>query len=257
MEQELNNFKKEKVKSNKVIEWLKSQSKKDKIILASTIIIGTVVLGLKFLLLPQLEGYANNLMTLDRLNAEYSRVRRLPEENKVLEERAEELKILYEDALVKLPKTPEVAQITYDIKYFVKDTNVELFSLGFSEGEVGEDQIVRKDEVTTDENGMVTEIDRGVENLQTDQTQEVVSEHSVKKQIVSISVSGLYKDIMSFIKKIENYSRIADVSNISLSNGEDKKLNANITANFYNLNYEEKENYDFNDGTYGREDSFN
>ena len=186
MEQELNNFKKEKVKSNKVIEWLKSQSKKDKIILASTIIIGTVVLGLKFLLLPQLEGYANNLMTLDRLNAEYSRVRRLPEENKVLEERAEELKILYEDALVKLPKTSEVAQITYDIKYFDKDTNVELFSLGFSEGEVGEDQIVRKDEVTTDENGMVTEIDRGVENLQTDQTQEVVSEHSVKKQIVSI-----------------------------------------------------------------------
>ena len=255
MEQELNNLEQPK-KQNRVVEWLKAQSKKDKIILASTIIIISVVLALRFAILPQLESYTNNLMRLDQLNVEVARVKRLPQENKMLEEKAEELQALYENALVKLPKTAEVAQVAYDIRYFVKDTNVELFSLGFSEGDVGEEQIIKKDEVKTDENGVVTEIDRGLEGENT-QASEVAQEHSVKKQVVSISVSGLHKDIMSFIKKIENYSRIADVSNISLSKAEGKNLNASITANFYNLNYEEKENYDFNDGTYGREDSFN
>lgn len=255
MEKELNNLEQPK-KPNKAVEWLKAQSKKDKIILASTVIIVSVVLALKFAILPQLENYTNNLMRLDLLNAEVARVKRLPQENKLLEEQAEELQVLYENALVKLPKTPEVSQVAYDIRYFVKDTNVELFSLGFSEGQVGEDEIAKKDEVKTDENGVVTEIDRGLEG-DSAQNSEVTPEQAVSKQVVSISVSGLHKDIMSFIKKIENYSRIADVSNISLSKGEDKKLNASITANFYNLNYEEKENYDFNDGIYGREDSFN
>ena len=250
MEQELNNIEQPK-KKNKVIEWLKVQSKKDKIILAFTIIIVSVVLTLRFAILPQLEIYTNNLMRLDQLNAEVARIKRLPQENKLLEERAVELQVLYEDALVKLPKTPEVAQVTYDIRNFVKDTNVELFSLGFSEGQVGEDEIAKKDEVKTDENGVVTEIDRGLEG-ENAQVLEVTPEQVVSKQVVSI-----HKDIMSFIKKIENYSRIADVSNISLSKGEDKKINASITANFYNLNYEEKENYEFNDGIYGREDSFN
>ena len=248
MEQELNSLEQPK-RQNKVVEWLKAQSKKDKIILASTTIIVSVVLSLRFAILPQLEIYTNNLMRLDQLNAEVARVKRLPQENKILEEKAEELQVLYENALVKLPKTPELAQVAYDIRYFVRDTNVELFSLGFSEGQVGEDEIAKKDEVKTDENGVVTEIDRGLEGGNT-QTTEVAPEQAV-------SVSGLHKDIMSFIKKIENYSRIADVSNISLSKGEDKKLNASITANFYNLNYEEKENYEFNDGIYGREDSFN
>lgn len=255
MEQELNNLEQPK-KQNRVVEWLKAQSKKDKIILASTIIIVSVILALRFAILPQLESYTNNLMRLDQLNVEIARVKRLPQENKMLEEKAEELQVLYENALVKLPKTPEVAQVAYDIRYFVKDTNVELLSLGFSEGDVEEEQIIKKDEVKTDENGVVTEIDRGVEG-ENIQTSEVAQEHAVKKQVVSISVSGLHKDIMSFIKKIENYSRIADVSNISLSKAEGKNLNASITANFYNLNYEEKESYDFNDGTYGREDSFN
>ena len=87
--------------------------------------------------------------------------------------------------------------------------------------------------------------------------QQIESEQAVKKQIVNISLVGEYENIINFIKAIENYSRIADVSNISLSTGEGNLLNASLTANFYNLNYQEGENYDFNNGTYGKENSFN
>ncbi|WP_289128944.1 type 4a pilus biogenesis protein PilO, partial [uncultured Clostridium sp.] len=90
-----------------------------------------------------------------------------------------------------------------------------------------------------------------------EESSQTESEQAVEKQIVNISLSGEYENIIKFIKSIENYSRISDVSDISLSPGEGNLLNASLTANFYNLNYNERENYDFNDGTYGKENSFN
>ena len=72
-----------------------------------------------------------------------------------------------------------------------------------------------------------------------------------------MSIAGKYEDIIEFIKAIEGYSRISDVSNISFSQSEGNILIATLTANFYNLSYKESENYDFNNGTYGKENSFN
>ena len=246
---------KQKKQSNIVV-YLKNLSKKDKIILASTIIFVALALGLRFLILPQLEQYANNLMTLDSKRAEQSRLAMIPIENKALEEKQQELQAQYDLALEEISKTPAVAQIIYDLKGLMSRSNVEVKSLSFSEADVSEEEITSNDEVTTDENGVVTEIDRGVSGGEMPD-QQIGSEQTVKKQIVNISLVGEYKNIINFIKAIENYSRIADVSNISLSPGEGELLNASLTANFYNLNYEEGENYEFNNRTYGKENSFN
>lgn len=130
-------------------------------------------------------------------------------------------------------------------------------ALSFSNSDVSEEEIKSSDGVVTDENGVVTEIDRG---LDIGGTQEATiganDEQAVKKQIVNITLTGEYEDIMKFVKSVENYSRVADVSNISLSPFEGTKLNAGITANFYNLNYEGAESYEFNDGIYGKDNSF-
>lgn len=243
-------------KQSSIVVYLKNLSKKDKIILSSTIILVSIVFGLKFLILPQLEQYTNNLMTLDSKRAEQSRLSSITIENKALEEKQKELQEQYDLALEEISKTPAVAQIIYDLKELMSRSNVEVKSLSFSDSDVSEEEITSSDEVKTDENGVVTEIDRGISGGEMPD-QQIESEQAVKKQIVNISLVGEYENIINFIKSIENYSRIADVSNISLSKAEGKNLNASITANFYNLNYEEKESYDFNDGTYGREDSFN
>ena len=236
--------------------YLKNLSKKDKIILSSTIIVVSLVFGLKFLILPQLEQYTNNLMTLDSKRTEQSRLASITIENKALEEKQKELQEQYDLALDEISKTPAVAQIIYDLKELMSKSNVELKSLSFSDSDVSEEEITSNDEVKTDENGVVTEIDRGISGGEMPD-QQIESEQAVKKQIVNISLVGEYENIINFIKAIENYSRIADVSNISLSTGEGNLLNASLTANFYNLNYQEGENYDFNNGTYGKENSFN
>ncbi|WP_195963954.1 type 4a pilus biogenesis protein PilO [Clostridium cuniculi] len=243
-------------KQSSIVVYLKNLSKKDKIILSSTIILVSIVFGLKFLILPQLEQYTNNLMTLDSKRAEQSRLASITIENKALEEKQKELQEQYDLALDEISKTPAVAQIIYDLKGLMTRSNVEVKSLSFSDSDVSEEEITSNDEVNTDENGVVTEIDRGISGGEMPD-QQIESEQAVKKQIVNISLVGEYENIINFIKAIENYSRIADVSNISLSTGEGNLLNASLTANFYNLNYQEGENYDFNNGTYGRENSFN
>ena len=243
-------------KQSSIVVYLKNLSKKDKIILSSTIILVSIVFGLKFLILPQLEQYTNNLMTLDSKRAEQSRLASITIENKALEEKQKELQEQYDLALDEISKTPAVAQIIYDLKELMSRSNVEVKSLSFSDSDVSEEEITSSDEVKTDENGVVTEIDRGISGGEMPD-QQIESEQAVKKQIVNISLVGEYENIINFIKSIENYSRIADVSNISLSTGEGNLLNASLTANFYNLNYQEGENYDFNNGTYGKENSFN
>lgn len=243
-------------KQSSIVVYLKNLSTKDKIILSSTIIFVSLVFGLKFLILPQLEQYTNNLMTLDSKRAEQSRLSMITIENKALEEKQKELQEQYDLALEEISKTPAVAQIIYDLKGLMSRSNVEVKSLSFSDSDVSEEEITSNDEVKTDEDGIVTEIDRGISGGEMPD-QQIESEQAVKKQIVNISLVGEYENIIKFIRSIENYSRIADVSNISLSLGEGNLLNASLTANFYNLNYQEGENYDFNNGTYGKENSFN
>ncbi|WP_195516422.1 type 4a pilus biogenesis protein PilO [Paraclostridium bifermentans] len=245
-------------KQSSIMIYLKNLSKKDKIILSSTIIVVSLVFGLKFLILPQLEQYTNNLLTLDMKREEQSRISMIPAQNKILEEKQEELKEQYDLALEEISKTPAVAQIIYDLKALMITSGVEMKSLSFSSSDVSEEDIASSDGVITDENGVVTEIDRGLDiGSSQEESSQTESEQAVEKQIVNISLSGEYENIIKFIKSIENYSRISDVSDISLSPGEGNLLNASLTANFYNLNYNERENYDFNDGTYGKENSFN
>ena len=243
-------------KQSSIVVYLKNLSKKDKIILSSTIIFVSLALGLRFVIFPQLEQYKNNLMALDNKRTERSKLSMIPIENKALEEKQQELKEQYEVALGEIPKTPAVAKIIYDLRGLMTRSNVEVKSLSFSDSDVSEEEISSNDDVKTDENGVVTEIDRGISGGEMPD-QKIGSEESVKKQIVNISLVGKYENIIDFIKSIEYYSRIADVSNISLSPGEGDLLNASLTANFYNLNSEEEESYDFNNGTYGKENSFN
>ena len=245
-------------KQNSLVIYFKNLSKKDKIILSSTIVLIAIFLGLRFLIIPQFEKYEDNLINLESKKAEQAKIKMILIQNKALEEKNEELKEKYNTALEEISKTPAVAQIIYDLKELIDINNVEVKTISFSSTDVSEDDIKSYDEVKTDEDGVVTEIDRGINNNNESQTEtsEVKEEDKIQKQIINISLVGEYENIVGFIKSIENYSRIAEVSGISFGLSEGDLLSVNLTANFYNLSYKESENYDFNSGTYGKENSF-
>ncbi|MEG1482224.1 hypothetical protein [Clostridium sp.] len=60
------------------------------------------------------------------------------------------------------------------------------------------------------------------------------------------------------MKKIESMPRQISVTGVKISNNpsDGNKLQGIITANYYSLNYKEKERYDFNKGKWGKENFF-
>lgn len=209
-----------KINKNNIIIYFSNISKREKLILSFTISFIFVVLGLKFLIFPQLKKYSYNLALLDTRRFEESKIENIINENEILEKKQKELKISYENSLKKISKTPAVAQIIYDLKDLFSESDIKIKYLNFDSSEI--------------------------EN----------HEDIIEKQIININLNGKYEDIINFIKTIENYSRIADVSSISFSSSEEKLLNASLVINFYNLNYKEDEIYEFNNESYGKENSF-
>ena len=108
---------------NSIVLYLKNLSKKDKVILSTTIVILSLVLGLRFLILPQLEQYSNNLMTLDAKRAEQVRVAMVPAQNRVLEEKQKEAKKQIEE----YSNFEEIKSIPKLKKYTVIAVNDEIF----------------------------------------------------------------------------------------------------------------------------------
>lgn len=227
----------EKQKQSSIVIYLKSLSKKDKILLSATIIMLAIVFSFVLVFAPQLAIYETNIQKVAILDEQYSRLGLLNKENQLLSERNKELIDSYNAAIDELPKTPEVAQIAHDIKKYVSSSKVELKSMSFSEAELSSEEL-----------GITEDIG--------DKSVDTELQHVVKRQIVNVSVSGEYKNVIEFLKNLEAYTRVTEVANISMNKGEAKKVNANVTANFYNLNFNEKESYEFNDGDYGKENSF-
>lgn len=235
-------------KNSKVLLYLKGVSKKDKIILTFTIIISVGAVMFKFLLLPQLTKYTDNINKLSMAQSEYSIAKVAEAKNTILKSDNETLKTQYTSAINEFPRTPEVAQITYDLEAMIRTSGVKLDSIVFESG---------KAEAEAEEsNNPLDEIDRGV--LGQDAPDLTVQSNSaITTENIDISISGSYKSVLDFIREIESYERIAEVSDISIDSGLDGSVNASITANFYNLNYSDDENYEFNEGSYGKENPFN
>ena len=154
----------ENKKQNSIVSYFKNLSQKDKIILSSTIVIAAIVLGLRFVIIPQLENYSSNLNTLELKKAEEAKIKVIPRQNEILEEKNEELKKQYDIALEEISKTPAVAKIIYDLKELIISNNIEIKSINFSSSDVAEEEIQSNDDVKTDENGIVTEIERGIDS---------------------------------------------------------------------------------------------
>lgn len=234
-------------KNSKILLYLKGVSKKDKIILTFTIIISVGAVMFKFLLLPQLTKYTANINKLSMTQSEYSIAKVSESKNVILKNNNETSKGKYTSAVNEFSKTPKVAQITHDLEEMIRTSGGKLDSIIFESG---------KAEIEAEEsNNPLDEIDRGV--LGQDAPDLTVQSNSViTTENIDISISGSYKNVLGFIREIESYERIAEVSDVSIDKGLDENVNASITAKFYNLNYNDGENYEFNEGSYGKENPF-
>lgn len=223
---------------------LNSITKKDKIILISTVLFLILVGYFKFIFLPNVSVLLKNKEEYSKVYKQYNKINSYKIENEQLKIKLDDISKEYKGKMTGLPNAPDMARAIRDLKVLGDRSGVEIENLNsIQENNKESNELINKDGNLVDEKNKVNE-EKKINNL------------GVTNKSLNINVSGSYLNILSFIKEIESYNRISEVSNVMISKSNDL-LSCNLSVNFYYLNSEEGEKYDFNTESYGKEDLFN
>ncbi|SFB45036.1 hypothetical protein [Clostridium frigidicarnis] len=229
---------------NKEMFKLNSITKKDKIILVSTVAFLVLIGYVKFIFLPNLSSLLKNKEEYSKVYNQYNKINLYKIENEKLKIKLDDISTEYKEKITGLPNTPDMARAICDLKVLGDRSGVEIENLNsIQENNKESNELINRDGNLVDKNNNINE-EKKTNNL------------GVVSKSLNINVSGSYLNILSFIKEIESYNRISEVSNVMISKNNDL-LSCNLSVNFYYLNSEEGEKYDFNTGSYGKEDLFN
>jgi type IV pilus assembly protein PilO len=206
---------------------LKNLSKRETILLV-VLALALVLYGYySFLLLPILNGMETSTTNIVKYNQEINSQAL----SKVLlqkdKQKLEELRTNMNSAYSNLPQQERDADIAYNIKELGEASGISLTSVNFSE------PMEYKLEQAPKVSGTLMSIP------------------------VNIQISGEYQNIMSFISKLEKGNRISVVNTVTLS-GAEGKVSGNLSVNYLYIPSQANADikYDFNTGTYGKDDLF-
>lgn len=238
---------------------MKNLNSKDKYLLIFLGIVVIIFAYYKYFLTPVMGNITSSKEDIDRYNSDLNQLKIVGIANDKLEEKLAKVKLSYNDAILKLPVLEKNPEIAYNIKPLADANRVNLASVSLSEG------TQYTTPVSTSQKSNV-QIDSA--NLYTASVNLIVSANN-------------YSNMMDFVNALETDKRINEITSISMqyqkspnidtsrqtaSTGgttktlttiDENVINASISINyFYNLNGNEKPKYDFNKGTYGKDDLF-
>ena len=246
---------KRKKKDNKFILYIKQLKRKDKILLFIIILIFTFIIleeGVIRPLTDKQEALQHEMVTLNgqKMNA----LDAIDKQYK-LREKLDDVTYKYNKALSSLPKTEEQANILNTLITISSETGIELKDITFENGHKTLNKDNSKDSSSNQE---LDEIDGKASDDEENSKKDDVLINSA-----NLEVSGSFDSLLNFIKRIEGTKRKINISSLDIENssidenGKMKEvLQASISIEYYNLNYKEKEKYDFNKGTYGKTNYF-
>lgn len=246
---------KRKKKDNKFILYIKQLKRKDKILLFIIILIFTFIIleeGVIRPLTDKQEALQHEMVTLNgqKMNA----LDAIDKQYK-LREKLDDVTYKYNKALSSLPKTEEQANILNTLITISSETGIELKDITFENGHKTLNKDNSKDSSSNQE---LDEIDGKASDDEENSKKDDVLINSA-----NLEVRGSFDSLLNFIKRIEGTKRKININSLNIEkssldeNGKMKEvLQASINIEYYNLNYKEKEKYDFNKGTYGKENYF-
>lgn len=252
---------KEGKEGNKFIKYLKGLKRKEKLLLFTSVLIFTFLMIQELLIRP-LSNKQNNLKK-EEVTLNENKVDALSGINK-----QDELKIKlnditydYNKILSELPRTEKQAEILNELTTISNETNIELTNISFENG-------YRVLKVDNNSNNNIQDNINEIDNTTSNETGNNTEKSKLKKDDVLVhsaifKVNGSFENLVNFIKRIERTKRKININNLKIEktsldeNGNIKNiLQATINIEYYNLNYKENEKYDFNNGTYGKQNYF-
>ncbi|WP_204594567.1 hypothetical protein [Clostridium sardiniense] len=250
--------------SNKFIKHLKGLKRKEKLLLFTSVLIFTFLIIQELVIRP-LNNKQNNLKE-EEVALNENKVDALYGINK-----QDELKIKlnditydYNKILSELPRTEKQAEILNELTTISNETNIKLTDISFG----NEDRILKVDDNDRNLNSNIENNSNEIDGTSSNETSNKTDKSKLKKDDVLVhsaifKVTGSFENLVDFIKRIEKTKRKININNLKIEktsldeNGNIKNiLQATINIEYYNLNYKENEKYDFNKGTYGKQNYF-
>lgn len=209
-------------------------SKNEKILLGVLCIIAIAFLINTFIIDPsntKLKPLKEEISLLQKQKTQLKTINLDIEKN---EEELDALKEEYNKASETISKTDRYPQIIRDIGDMANKSNIKIESQSFT-----------KPALFTDEQ------EKDGNSQEKDQSTNVASTEGLASFNVDLNVKGSFANLMNFIGKLEEDSRILEIEKFNSND-----LGANIELVYYIAGGEEQEEYDFNSGNYGKGNIF-
>lgn len=206
---------------------------------------------LRLLFLPVFNDISKNKSSINTYNQEINTQNSNKAINMKNKKELEDLKGKMGDVFASLPEDERNPEVAYDLKGIADNSGVILnnINLGQTSGTIGASQ-----------NASTQNTDNGAVNINIPQNNTKLPQGADKVRVIplSIQVTGTYGNITKYLSALEHGSRLMEIQNVSMS-GNGKNIKASITVNCLYMDTQNKGgiSYDFNKGTYGKDDPFN
>lgn len=209
---------------------LNKLSHKEKILLLIVAIMSVFFVYYNYLIIPTMDKLApleTEVETLRNKTLNYENI-----ENKIIikEKEYNELKDKYNESARALPKIDKYPELSKDLNDLANKNTVTLQSIAMEKGQVYQQGDTSKDASTPSTS----------------------NKGGLSTQKVTLSLKGDFSNILNLVNDLENGSRICEINSITST-----KESSTINLTFYYAPGDMEENYDFNSGSYGKDNMFN
>ena len=209
---------------------LNKLSHKEKILLLIVAIMSVFFVYYNYLIIPTMDKLApleTEVEALRNKTLNYENI-----ENKIIikEKEYNELKDKYNESARALPKIDKYPELSKDLNDLANKNTVTLQSIAMEKGQVYQQGDTSKDASTPSTS----------------------NKGGLSTQKVILSLSGDFSNILNLVNDLENGSRICEINSITST-----KESSTINLTFYYAPGDMEENYDFNSGSYGKDNMFN
>ena len=194
----------------------RATTKNEKIILYVLRVLSIFALCYLFIISPGEEKTKNLKQEIKSLESQLVSVQSIDYDIEQRKKTLDDLMVKYKEATITLPKTDRYPEVFRDVEKMVTESG-----LSSSNGSFGKTSVIQ---VVGAEEGQEASNLKGMRKIQ-----------------ITYSVKGDINKVLSFIDKLENYDRIAELNSFSHS-GE----NCSIVFSFYDSGEGGVEEYDFN-----------
>jgi Tfp pilus assembly protein PilO len=209
---------------------LNKLSHKEKILLLIVAIMSVFFVYYNYLIIPTIDKLApleTEVEALRNKTLNYENI-----ENKIIikEKEYNELKDKYDESAKALPKIDKYPELSKSLNDLANKNTVTLQSIAMEKGQVYQQGDTSKDASTPSTS----------------------NKGGLSTQKVTLSLRGDFSNILNLVNDLENGSRICEINSITST-----KESSTINLTFYYAPGDMEENYDFNSGSYGKDNMFN